>query len=452
MNTTDTIAAISSAVGPAARMIVRLSGPHAQHIAREITPCGEIEPASATRCTLTPPGVPTHLYAFAAPRSYTGDDLVEFHIPGSPVVARMILDDLLRRGARHAEPGEFTARAYFNGRLDLTQAEGVAATIGAQSQREAQAARQLLAGELARRVSPLMDDIAQALALTEVGIDFADEDVTFISADQLAARCKAAVATIDAMLCESPRFVRLAHEPRIVLVGRPNAGKSTLLNALAGRQRAVVSNVAGTTRDALTAHVSLHRGMVQVIDVAGIDEAEGSEQRVASSEKGGDGAASIQRQMREHALRELETADHVVLVHDPTGALPPLSPNRTPDLVIHTKSDLPSHSSGADLSVSAKTGTNIQTLKARLDALAFGADRGAGTGGETSALALNTRHVRALEDARDALTRAAQAIPAGPELAALELRCALEALGRVIGQLSPDDLLGRIFSQFCIGK
>jgi tRNA modification GTPase len=438
LNTTDTIAAVSSAVGPAARMILRLSGPNSHRIAAELSSIDTFQAASATRCTLTPPGVHAHLYAFTAPHSYTADDLIEFHIPGSPVVARMMLDDLLRRGARHAEPGEFTARAYFNGRLDLTRAEGIAATIAAQSERETRAARQLLAGELARRVSPIMDDLAQSLALTEVGIDFTDEDVTFIAPDQLAARCHAAISAIDALLRDTPRFERLAHEPRIVLVGRPNAGKSTLLNALATRPRAVVSNIPGTTRDALTAHVPLRRGTVQLIDVAGIDEHPTAAQD------------PIEQQMRAHALRELESADHVALIHDPTTGPPCLPLPRTPDVILHTKSDLAPESPGAALSISALTGANMEILKDRLDALAFGADHAPGH--ESSPLALNTRHVRALEDARNALTRAIEATHAGPELAALEIRCALDALGAVIGQLSPDDLLGRIFSQFCIGK
>ena len=455
MNTTDTIAAISSAVGAAARTIVRVSGADALGIAAAVR-LSEVK-GGVVRCDVFP-GVGAWVYCFRHGHSYTGEDLAEFHIPGSPVVARMLLDELIRRGARHAEAGEFTARAYFNGRLDLTQAEGVAATIGAQSEREARAARQLLAGELARRVSPVMEDIAQALALTEVGIDFTDEDVTFISAEQLGARCRTAVAAIEALLRESPRFERLAHEPRILLVGRPNAGKSTLLNALAGRDRAVVSEVAGTTRDALTAHVALRRGTVQVVDVAGIEEPGKTELPTSNfqlstfnaGDLARDSLRSIERQMRQRALRELEAADHVVLVHDPAGGLPPLVVSRTPDLVVQTKSDLVPGSDGADVSVSASTGANLDALKSRLDALAFGADDT--DQAATSTLALNARHVRALEDGRDALARAIDAVSAGPEVVALELRCALDALGAVIGQVSPDDLLGRIFSQFCIGK
>jgi tRNA modification GTPase len=433
MNAQDTIAAISSAVGAAARMIVRFSGADAHRIAEELTGA-RFTPAQATRHRV-PPGVTAWVYAFHAPRSYTGEDLIEFHIPGSPILARMLLDEIIRRGARHAEPGEFTARAYFNGRLDLTQAEGVAATIGAHSERELRAARQLLAGELASRLRPVMHDVAQVLALVEVGIDFADEDVTFLSSDQVRDRCQAAAAALDALLRDSARFERLSHEPRIVLVGRPNAGKSTLLNALAGADRAIVSAVAGTTRDALWAEVRLAHGVVRVVDVAGIEDTPGEDDDIA-------------RQMREQALRELATADHVVLVADSSVVSDPPRLDREPDLTVRTKVDLSPTASRVDgsIPVSALTGEGMDALRAHLDQFAFGPAAGG------SGLALNARHVALINQARDALTRAPAAIDAGSEMVALELRETLDALGAILGQMSPDDLLGRIFSGFCIGK
>jgi tRNA modification GTPase len=240
----------------------------------------------------------------------------------------------------------------------------------------------------------------------------------------------------------------LTHEPRIVLVGAPNAGKSTLLNALAGRDRAVVSPVAGTTRDAIAEHVRLARGVVQVVDVAGLEE--GSGFRVQGS---GNALADIARQMREHASREVATADLVVLVHDPTSGADPIGLDHAPDFVVHTKSDVaigppspPPPSSSRFLSISAKTGANLDILRVSLDALAFGAQA------PGSALALNARHVRSVTEAREALTRAVAMVAGGPELVALELREALDALGGILGKVSPDDLLGRIFSAFCIGK
>lgn len=462
MDARDTIAAVSSAVGVGARMIVRVSGGAAHGIARELASVDQIPKGAAMHCRVWP-GVIGWVYWFAGPRSYTGEDLAEFHVPGSPVLGRMLLDEIIVRGARLAEPGEFTARAYFNGRMDLTQAEGVAATIAAQSERELRAARQLLAGELARRLTPVMDDVAQALALVEVGIDFSDEDVTFLSADQVRARCAVAIGVLEGILSESARFERLSHEPRIVLVGRPNAGKSTLLNALARRPRAVVSNVAGTTRDAIWAEVRLARGMVRVVDVAGVEEVGSGQTSTSSVEPSAVGSAeeSIARQMREQAMRAVAEADLVVMVMDAVGSDGTVELPCAVDLVVMTKVDLMKDQGrqGFDeaqprkclphpknVMVSAMSGEGMEELEGRLDELAFGAS-GVGSG-----LALNARHVRAIGEAREALSRAVESVEGGAEVVAMELREGLEALGAVLGRMSPDDLLGRIFSRFCIGK
>jgi tRNA modification GTPase len=487
VNSGDTIAAISSAVGPAARIIVRISGERSFELARSVGITVDGSPGSAARRTLCFAGlkIPAWVYRFRSPHSYTGEDLVEFHLPGSPVLARMLLDELLRAGARAADPGEFTARAYFNGRIDLTAAEGVAATIAATGERELAAARQLLAGELARRLAPVMDLLADTLALLEVGIDFSEEDVTFLSSEQVRNRVGGADAMLATLLAESARFERLAHEPQVVLVGRPNAGKSTLLNALAGRERAVVSPVAGTTRDVLSAEVTLRRGTVHVVDVAGLDD----EHAPAGDE--------IEQKMRAHALRAIEAADVVILIEDSADVRPRLIVPRKPSLVVHSKADLlrddvllpspgtPGEGHGEGLrcdslnsneqgraanphpnplpeyrerakgratapeviGASALTGRGLDLLKLRLDTLCFGdATPGA-------ALALNLRHVRAIDEARAALRRTIDQPPnARAEFLALELREALDALGAVLGRITPDDLLGRIFAGFCIGK
>ena len=456
MTSDDTIVAISSAVGSAARMIVRMSGRQAFDLARLVCPDFISSPTTAQhsrlrlRALATP--LPLTLYTFIAPRSYTGEDLIEFHLPGNPLLAKMLLADLTAGGARSAEPGEFTARAYFNGRIDLTEAEGVAATISAHNDQELRAARQLLAGELAHRLRPTMDFIAQTLALVEVGIDFTEEDVTFLQPAEIHARVTQANDALARLIGESARFERLSHEPRVVLVGRPNAGKSTLLNALAGLDRAVVSPVAGTTRDVLSAEVALARGLIRVVDVAGL---EGLEESAADESAA---INDVQRSMRDYALRELEGADHVVLVQDGGSELPALSLSREPDLIVLSKMDLQEGTqqtqdrlpSPSSVGVSAHTGANLDVLRNQLDAMAFGSTS---TG---STLALNGRHVQAIGEARLALKRvvdgtaAAQAMPA--ELLAVDLRNALDALGQILGNISPDDVLGRIFSAFCIGK
>ena len=442
MIVSDTICAISSAVGPAARMIVRASGPGAFALAEALTGSSP-QPRSALRTHLRFDGlvIPAWLYSFAVPRSYTGEDLVEFHIPGNPLLAKMLLEQLVKRGARHAEAGEFTARAYFNGRLELTEAEGVAATIGARSEQQLTAARQLLSGELARRLRPMMEGVADTLALVEVGIDFSDEDVTFLSSEQVKARADQIDVELDRLLRESARFERLAHEPVFVLVGRPNAGKSTLLNALAGSARAVVSPEAGTTRDALTAEVLLDRGLVRVTDLAGIEDA-------APALRDFSPQAEIARQMRRRAESSLASADFVILLQDATDAAPPPRFERRPDLVIRTKADLLTSIPDDPPHISAHTGLNMAMLRQRLSDLAFGSM------GSAPTLALNTRHLADIASARQALARARDAASsdAPSEVIALELRETLDALGRVLGQITPDDVLGRVFAAFCIGK
>jgi len=371
---------------------------------------------------------------FPGPASATGEDVAEFHVHGGRAVLAALFAALSRiENVRAAESGEFTRRAFENGKLDLTEAEGVAATIAAGNEQELQAARQLLAGELARRLKPAMELITQTLALIEVGIDFSEEDVTFLPIDEILRRFE----QIDAELCEllddSSRFEQLAHEPRIVLVGRPNAGKSTLMNALAGGPRAVVSSIAGTTRDVLTAGVDLPHGRVLLIDVAGIEPTSDPENK-------------IENQMQHQAHRAIESADLIALVHDSTDSSPPLVLERPIDLVIHSKSDLDG-SEDQKNSVSAKTGAGLSELRETLGRLAFERE----TVGVS--LALNRRHIAAVEEARAAITRAVESThDAAAELIALELREALDALGRILGSVTPDDILGRIFSTFCIGK
>ena len=420
-------------------MIVRLNGTRALPIASDMAgSSSELSPsASLVRLHFAELSVPAWVYIFRAPRSYTGDDLAEFHIPGNPVLARLLLDHLRRCGARDAEPGEFTARAFFNGRLDLTEAEGVAALIAANNENELAAARQLMAGELSRRVRPILDQVAETLALVEVGIDFSDEDVTFLAGEQLRSRIDEIRAMLGALATDSIRFDKLAHHLDVVLVGRPNAGKSTLLNALAGRPRAVVSPIAGTTRDVLSADVPLDRGIVRMIDLAGLDD------------KASSAAGEIDRQMRERALRAAQAADLVVLVRDITDPRPPLDTGHSPALVVLTKADLLTHPPDAAaepsaVPVSAATGWNLDALRARLSVAAYGQLPSPAT------LSLNARHCDALRVAEAALDRAAAS--AAPEVIAFELREALGALGRIIGAVTPDDLLGRIFSAFCIGK
>jgi tRNA modification GTPase len=438
MLTGDTIAAISSAVGASARMIVRTSGADSRAIAARLVDQSD-EPVGLARLRLRDLQIPAWIYHFRAPHSYSGEDTIEYHIPGNPLLARILLDELIRLGARLAEPGEFTARAYFNGRIDLSQAEGVAATIAAGSEAELRGARQLLAGELARRLRPALDLLADTLALVEVGIDFSEEDVAFLSADQTSGRLRSIERGLSDLLSHSARLERLHHTPQIVLVGRPNAGKSTLLNALAGHERAVVSPQAGTTRDALSAEIALAKGVVRLIDVAGIEANDNPNDSIAA-------------QMQQRARASLQEADRVILVRDATDARSASALDRRPDLIVRTKADLltasfgaPGEGSGEGLLISAHTGFNMKELRARLDALAFGSEIGA-------SLAINARHIQLIHEAQASLKRAKECTTESPELIAIELRDALDALGAILGRVTPDDILGRIFSSFCMGK
>src|SRR4029079_1506341 len=241
--------------------------------------------------------------------------------------------------------------------------------------------------------------IVQTLALIEAGIDFTDEDVTFLARDQVIERLNRADAGLEELLRDSQRFERLAHEPQIVLAGRPNAGKSTLLIALAGHDRAVVSPVGGTTRDVIWAEVSLKRGLVRIYDVAGLEE-HASEDPIA-------------QQMQLASRRAMGTADLLILLRDAQDRRPPLACSGNPDLLVATKMDLPhAELEPCDIAISAVTGGGIDDLRARLDELVFGASASSTT------LTLNARHVRAVQEARQALQRAMDAVDSGAELVA----------------------------------
>jgi tRNA modification GTPase len=381
------------------------------------------------------------VWAFAAGRSYSGDETVEYHVPGGPVVGRKVLDRLLWMGARMAEAGEFTARAFLNGKLDLTRAEGVALTIAAEGRAQLDAARSLLAGELSRRLKPMMDEVADVLSLVEAGIDFSDEDISFIPHDEVRARIERVLSELVGLLSESARLEQIGRVPRVVLVGRPNAGKSTLLNALVGERRAVVSEMPGTTRDVIASRVKLDRGMVEVCDVAGLDDS-------AAPDTSSEVSEAMQRQAR-RAIAEAELVVGVRAFDDVRG-LPAI--DRGYDLEVLTQIDRRGVAEiVGEIEVSAKSGQGMDLLRGRLDGLAFGPLVSARRAG---AVALSVRHVEALVRARIALEQARdQAKHGGPiELQAADLRVALDCLGEVLGAVSPDDVLGRVFSRFCIGK
>ncbi|HEY0662306.1 MAG TPA: tRNA uridine-5-carboxymethylaminomethyl(34) synthesis GTPase MnmE [Lysobacter sp.] len=441
----DTIAAIATAPGAGGVGIVRLSGPRAREIgesvsARALTArhAHHVRFRDAQGDTLDD-GIALY---FQAPASYTGEDVVELQAHGSPAVLNELLACACALGARRARPGEFSERAFLEGRLDLAQAEAVADLIAAADARAARAARRALDGEFSRRVEALADDLLAIRVHVEAAIDFVDEPLDTLGGAALRARFDRLSVALDELLRAAERGRRLRDGLHAVIVGPPNAGKSSLLNALAGSDRAIVTDIAGTTRDLLHEVVRIDGVELTLVDTAGLRE-------------GGD---AIEREGMRRARSELERADLAIVVLDA----------RTPDagraavadaiagvpqrLWLHNKSDLLAADApppdDESLQVSAHSGAGLDALHARLRALA----QGEGEAGE-GAFTARARHVDALLRARDELDDArVQLDHEVLDLAAESLRAAHDALGEITGRVRADDLLGHIFSSFCIGK
>ncbi len=372
--------------------------------------------------------------------------MVELQAHGSPAVLHRLVELCLARGARRARPGEFSERAFLNGRLDLAQAEAVADLIAAADLRAARAARRALDGEFSTRVERIAERMLALRVHVEAMIDFSDEPLDTLGGDEVAARLGELAGLLDQLLAAAERGRRLRDGLHAVIVGPPNAGKSSLLNALAGSERAIVTDIAGTTRDLLAETVRVGGVELTLVDTAGLRE-------------GGD---AIEREGMRRARAELARADLAIAVVD--GRDPAAGRAAVADalqgvpgvLWLYNKSDLvPGADTGgtegdaADvLWISVRTGAGLDQVEARLQTLAgMGAEQG---GGEFTARA---RHVQSLREASTALARARVHLGAEVlELAAEALREAHDHLGEITGRIAPDDLLGHIFATFCIGK
>jgi tRNA modification GTPase len=444
----DTIAAVSTPFGEGAIAILRLGGPRAIAIAADIfrsrAPVAElpsrvqhfgriVDDAQVLDEVL--------LSIHRAPASYTGEDMVEIHCHGGILVTRRILDLLLARGARSADPGEFTRRAFLNGRMDLTQAEAVMDLIRAQTDLALRAATEQLEGRLGRHIMALRQSLLALLAHVEAHIDFPDEDIDPATGAILLARIDAAREQVSRLLSTAGQGRILREGLRTVIFGEPNAGKSSLLNRLLGYERAIVSHLPGTTRDTLEEVINLRGIPVRLIDTAGV----GPSRDLLES-----AAIERTRQVLSRAALILRVVD----ASQPQSASPADLPTTAQTLLVLNKCDLaldPAwQESSSAIRISCKTGEGFDSLT---HAIFDAAMRGSGSPDDFM-IAINARHQTCLKSAAAYLAAARRALEQSlsPEFIAIELRAALDAVGDVAGRLDAEDLLSEIFSTFCIGK
>lgn len=446
----DTIAAIATPAGRGGIGIVRISGPRVPEVMQAVLG-QDLAPRVAHLSTFRGAAgeVLDHGIAllFPGPHSYTGEDVLELQGHGGPAVLALVLERCLQCGARLANPGEFTQRAFLNGKLDLAQAEAVADLIDAASGSAARAAARSLSGEFSREVHAIADAVLELRTLTEASLDFPDEDIDFVRAADAAGRLARIRDSMTALGARARGGSLLREGLTIVLVGRPNVGKSSLMNRLAREDVAIVTDIAGTTRDALRSHVEISGIPVTIIDTAGLRPTDDPIETIGIDRTwAAIGQAQVVLVIRDARDSNEHPQDADVLARLPAALA---------RVVVHNKIDLydmPARCAASQVRevwLSAKTGAGVDLLERQILDLA-----GVHEALETSFLA-RTRHLEALTQALLHLdTALAQISAASPalELFAEELREAHEALGAIVGVTTADDLLGAIFSRFCIGK
>ena len=443
MTPAETIVAIATPPGRGGIGIVRVSGPAAGAVGRGVV--GPLPPPrrAVARHFRDAAGVPLDAGLalwFPAPHSFTGEDVLELHGHGGAVVLDLLVARCIELGARPARPGEFSERAFLNDRLDLAQAEAVAALIDAGSAAAARAALRSLAGEFSARVHALESGLVELRVYVEASIDFAEEDIELLEQGGVAGRLAALVRALEALAASAEQGRLLQEGCTVVIAGRPNAGKSSLLNALAGHEAAIVTEVPGTTRDVLRERIDLEGLPVLLLDTAGLRASPG---RVEAE---GIRRARAELARAEHVLYVVDAADPAALAALP-GELASLAPG-VPATVVFNKADLVAAPAGEGVAISALTGLGLAQLRARLrTALGY-------RPGEAGVLSARRRHLEALARAGAHLAAAGARLSggAGTELVAEELRLAHDALGEITGRFTSEDLLGRIFASFCIGK
>lgn len=452
--TTDTIVAQATAPGRGGVGIVRVSGPAAEQVAEIVlgklprVRYAEYLPFRDEQGQPLDQGI---ALLFKAPNSFTGEDVLELQGHGGPVILDMLIRRILQiEGIRPARPGEFSERAFLNDKLDLAQAEAIADLIEASSEQAARSAMHSLQGQFSGKIQQLVESLTRLRIYVEAAIDFPDEEIDFLSDGKVAGDLYAIMAELDAVRGEAKQGALLREGMKVVIAGRPNAGKSSLLNALAGRESAIVTEIAGTTRDVLREHIHLDGMPLHIIDTAGLRDTQDKVEQIGI----------------ERAWAEIEQADRVLFMVDgtTTDAVDPreIWPEFVDRLskkigltVVRNKADLtgedlePSQELGhAVYRISAKTELGLPALREHLKAcMGF-------QGNTEGGFMARRRHLDALERAAERLLVAKEQLEVyvAGELVAEELRLAQESLSEITGEFSSDDLLGRIFSSFCIGK
>jgi tRNA modification GTPase len=445
----DTIAAIATPPGRGGVGVVRVSGPGVPALAQQLL--GRLPPPrQACLHTFTdargrPIDQGLALY-FHAPRSFTGEHVLELQGHGGPVVMDLLLARVLALGARAARPGEFSERAFLNDKLDLAQAEAIADLIDSGTAEAARAAMRSLEGQFSRQVHELVEALIRLRMYVEAAMDFPEEEIDFLSDGQVQGQLEALESAFTALEAGARQGRLLREGMTVVIAGRPNAGKSSLLNALAGRDAAIVTAIAGTTRDVLREHIQIDGMPLHILDTAGLRES----------------TDPVEQEGMKRAWAEIERADRLLLVVDDAqgygaeeDAILARLPGGLPRTLVYNKSDLTGrpvttriHQDMESLALSAQTGAGVEALRAFLK-------RSMGYGGETQdGFTARRRHLDALRRAHAHVREGERQLreQRAGELLAEELHQAQQALGEITGTFTSEDLLGRIFSSFCIGK
>lgn len=448
----DTIVAVATAPGRGGVGIIRVSGPDALPVAKQLL---RIEPTPRyahygsffdSESKVIDEGIALY---FPGPNSFTGEDVVEFQGHGGPVILELVMEQITQLGCRMARPGEFSERAFLNDKMDLTQAEAIADLIDASSKEAARSAVRSMKGDFSKSVHQLVDQLIQLRIYVEAAIDFPEEEIDFLSDGKVESDLKAVMKQLMQVKATANQGQLMREGMRVVIAGRPNAGKSSLLNALAGHDRAIVTDIAGTTRDVLKEHIHIDGMPLHLIDTAGLRDAPDAVEKIGV----------------ERAWEEIETADRILFLVDGSQT-PETNPekiwpdfvHRLPDsrniTVVRNKIDVTDEKPGIDetevpvLRISAKDRVGIDHLKNHLKQI-MGFE-----GLHESGFIARKRHLDALQQAELALQNGITQLMenSAGELLAEDLRAAQNALNEITGEFSSDDLLGRIFGSFCIGK